>query len=294
VARHAVLPSNDKLLNGFLLSRQVMDCTEPTLHNYKGRLRQFLRFLYAYNEGISLTQIDRQHIEAYLVTFRNEGRSSFTLRAQYRCLSAFYQWMVIEQFIDESPLRNMKVPRVPRQSKEFITEADFHKLLEFCPLSTYIGARNAAALWLFWSTGMRLSELANLQIKDLDNERHRIKLFGKGRKERFVPYSQEAVKAIWRYLSYRDDNIPQLWLSEERKTIKPEGIRLGITRLYQRAGIKRKDVCHIFRRTWAMRNLKANIPTQYVLLVGGWEDVRTLDGYVRAMKSDEALGAKWV
>lgn len=287
--RHAVIPSNDKLLNGFLLSRQVMDCTPATLHDYKSRLRQFLRFLYSFNEGMSLVVVNRQHIEAYLVTFRNEGRSSYTLRTQYRCLSTFYRWMLAEQFIDESPLRNMKMPQVPKQSKEFIPKADFLHLLELCPLSTYTGARNAAILWLFWTTGMRLTELANLKLEDLDAEEERIKVFGKGRKERPVPYTPEAKKAVWRYLAYRNDKLPQLWLSEERKPIKPEGIRLAVTRLYQRAGIKRKDVCHIFRRTWAWERIKEGVNLKYIMLIGGWATIEVLLDYVRAMETDEAL-----
>jgi site-specific recombinase XerD len=270
-----------------------MECTPATIRDYKGRLRQFLRFLYVTHEGLSLTEVDRQHVESYLVSFHDAGRSSFTMRTQYRCLSAFYHWLVTEQFIEQSPLRNIKIPRVPKRSKAFLSEAEFQQLLSFCPLSTYSGARAAAVLWLLWSTGMRLSELANLQVTDLDADRNRIKLFGKGRKERFVPYSKEARKAVWRYLAYRDDKLPQLWLSEERKPIKGDGLRLALIRLYQRAGIHVKDTCHVFRRTWAMRNLKAGVPIKYVCLVGGWEQISTLEGYVRAMQSDEALDAKW-
>lgn len=289
----SVLPGNDKLLSGFILSRQVMDCTDATLRDYKSRLRQFLRFLYAYKEGMSLIQVERQHIESYLVTFREEGRSSYTLKTQYRCLKAFYTWLVTEQFIKESPLKNIKPPRVPKRSKPFITEEQFQALLSFCPISTYLGARNAATLWLLWTTGMRLSELTNLKVSDLDTERNRIKIFGKGRKERYVPYSKEAIIAIWRYMKFRNDSLPQLWLSEERKPIKAEGIRIAITRLNQRAGIKSKDVIHIFRRSWAWRNLKAGVPVRYIQLVGGWESLSTMEIYVRAMQVEEALDIKW-
>lgn len=287
--RQQVIPSNDKLLSGFILSREVMECTLPTIRDYKSRLRQFLRFLYAFQEGISLTEVNRQHIEGYLVGFRQAGRSSYTLRTQYRCLSAFYRWMLTEQFITASPLANIKIPRVAKTAKAFITEEEFQRILAFCPLSTFIGARNAAMLWLLRTTGMRISELAKLQITDLDAEHKRIKVFGKGRKERYVPYLKQAKVAVWRYLSYRDDGLPQLWVSEERRTIKGEGLRLALIRLYKRADVHVKDVCHVFRRTWAWERIKEGISLKYVMLIGGWATIDVLLNYVAAIETDEAL-----
>jgi len=138
---------------------------------------------------------------------------------------------------------------------------------------------------------MRLSELANLAIVDLDNEGERIKVFGKGRKERYVEYTKEAKRAVWRYMAYRDDKLPNLWLTEEKTPIKAAGIRIALTRLYARAGFKVKDVAHIFRRTWAMRKIDEGVPLKYIQIIGGWEDITTLDIYVRAADADKALKA---
>ncbi len=294
MARAAVTPKNHELISGFLLSRNVMDCTPATLRDYKQRLNQFNRYLFANYQELSLAQVNRQHIEAYLMDIKGRGRASWTLRTQYRCLSAFYHWLLEEQFIEISPLQRMKPPRVPKVGKAFLTEAQRDRLLSFCPLSTFVGARTTAMIWLLWSTGMRLSELTNLAIVDLDNEGSKIRVFGKGRKERYVPYSKEAKRAVWRYMSYRADNLPQLWLTEERRPMKAVGVQEALDRIYQRADIHIKDVCHIFRRTWAMRQLKAGVPIRYVQLCGGWEQLSTLEGYVKAMQSEDAIGAKWV
>ena len=293
----AVIPQNYELINGFLLSRSVMDCTPATLKDYKLRLNQFNRYLFANSPGLPLVQVERRHIEAYLMDIKGKGRASWTLRTQYRCLSAFYRWMIEEQFIDNSPLFHMRLPKVPKVGKAFLTETQRDRLLSFCPLSTFVGSRTAAMIWLLWTTGMRLSELTGLQISDLDNQGNKIRVFGKGRKERYVPYSKEAKKAVWRYTAYRADTLPQLWLTEERKPMKSAGVQEAFDRIYKRADIHVKDICHIFRRTWAMRQLKAGVPIRYVQIIGGWENLSTMETYVRAMQTEEALDdskVKWV
>lgn len=191
-------------------------------------------------------------------------------------------------------MRNMKPPKTPKVGKPFLTEVERDQMLHLCPLSSFTGARGAAVIWLLWTTGMRLGELAGLQQSDLDWEKNKIRVFGKGQKERYVPFAREAKKAVWRYMAHRKDDLPQLWLTEERQPATVWAITSATRRLIERAGLDIKDMHHIFRRSWAWRNLKAGLPTKYVQLVGGWENLTTLDGYVRAMESEEALEAKWV
>lgn len=169
-------------------------------------------------------------------------------------------------------------------------------MLRVCPLSVFTGARNAAMIWLLWTTGMRREELAKLKVEDLDWGNSRIRVFGKGRKERWVPFTKDAKKALWRYLKYRGEDLPQLWLTEGRRPASMWMVVSAMRRVVERAELQGqvKDVHHIFRRTWAMRNLKAGVPIKFVQLVGGWESVVTLECYVRAMESEDALSAHWV
>jgi site-specific recombinase XerD len=143
---------------------------------------------------------------------------------------------------------------------------------------------------------MRLDELFKLLLTDIDWDRSHIRVFGKGAKERYVPFTREAKKAVWRYLSYRHDDHPVLWVTEERRPAGRWTIVSATQSLIKRAGLhgQIKDMHHIFRRSWAMRNLKAGVPIKYVQLIGGWESVTTLEQYVRAMESEDALDANWV
>ena len=292
--RTEVLPqSNTILLSGFLLSRQVMDCRPTTLRDYRSRLGQFERFMTERHPTAGLVGATRQHVEEYIVLLSTMGRASWTLRTNHRALRAFYRWMIEERFIEESPLRNIKPPKTPKVAKAFITVRERDKLLSVCPVTRQTGARSAAMLWLLWSTGMRLAELVGLQRVDLDYDRGRIRVLGKGRKERLVPFSREAKRAVWRYMTYRRDDLPAVWLTEEGTPIGIEGVKSTLVRLYVRADVHVKDKAHVFRRSWAARNLRAGIPIKDVQIIGGWESVTTLEGYVRAMTSEDALSADW-
>lgn len=281
-----------KELEGFLLSREVEGCSPLTLKTYRFRIGHFFLFLDGQVAGIQ--DISHTDIDRYLLHFRELGRSPHYIHSHFRGLRTFFNWCVAEEFVRRSPMRNMKPPKLPRKGKPFISQAERDYLLHFCPASTFMGARTAATISLFWSTGMRSQELANLQLSDLDWDKSCIRVFGKGSKERYVPFVKEAKKAVWRYLSYRNDDYPALWVTEERRPATKWAIVSATRRLIERAGLDIKDMHHIFRRSWAMRNLKAGVPIKYVQLIGGWESVTTLEQYVRAMESEDALEANWV
>ena len=317
------------LVHSFLLSRRIENCSPRTVETYEQRLLTLLRFIK--KDPAAITKTD---IELWLLhmkegeTKRGGKRSPFYVRSTYAAIRAFFNWMVSEGHIQKSPLANIKVPKVPRYEKDFLSDEDFHKLLSMCPVHTFAGVRDRAWLWLLWTTGARFSELANLGKDDLDWNTARIRVVGKGSKERRIPFTPEAQKAVYRYLQRREDKMPELWLSEERRPLKPLGVGQIVPRLADAASgyqcpqcskryqglefVCREYVCpvckvkltrlfniqdahHIFRRSWAWRNLKAGVPMKFVQLVGGWDSVTVMEQYVRRMSSDDALGGniKW-
>lgn len=281
-----------KELGLFLLNRKVENCTRATLQSYEKRISQFLNLTQK-----SPRDISKNDIEFFLLCLREKNLSPFYIESCFRAIRAFFNWLVAEEIIFQSPMRNMKRPKTPRLiGKEFLSEINFKKLLNTCNSSDYQGARNRAWLMLLWTTGARFSELANLKLKDLDWTQGRIRVLGKGNKERFVPFIKDAQRAIYKYLASRADDYPCLWLADRRRPMTADGLVSVTRRLFERTGIKIKDLHHIFRRTWAYRNLKNGTPIKFVQLCGGWESVTTLEGYIKAMNSEEALngkGVKW-
>lgn len=116
---------------------------------------------------------------------------------------------------------------------------------------------------------------------------------GKGQKDRRVPFHREAQRTVLRYLSYREDGLPQLWVTEERRPLTPGGIGQDMKRLIERAGLREvvKDACHIFRRTWAASAVRQRIPRQFILEAAGWSTPAMLDHYTEAMREEGAIEA---
>lgn len=317
------------LVNSFLLSRRIENCSPASIRTYADRISGMLAFI-----GKEPADITKTDVEFWLLHMkegeskRGGRRSPFFVRSSFGSVRVFFNWLVAEGYIPRSPLYGIKVPKVPRYEKEFLAEEDFRKLLNLCPHGTFAGIRDRAWLWLLWSTGARFSELANLQLADLDWTGARIRVVGKGSKERRVPFTTEAQRAVYQYLQRRADSYPELWISEERRPMKRLGMGPIVPRLmaaaspyecpqckarYEGVGfVQRQYVCtacqvklvrlwsvrdahHIFRRSWAWRNLKAGTSTKIVQLVGGWDSVTVLEQYVRRMSSDDALGGniKW-
>jgi len=283
-------------LEGFLLSRRIEGCSPATLSTYRYRLSRFLRFVEQTAPGIRISDITRSHIEVYLLILKENARAPEYIRSVFVEIRTFFNWCQEEQIVTKSPALNIKPPKIPKIAKPFLTETQRDHLLAYCPPTTFLGARGSAVIWLLWTTGMRFGELVGLMLNDLDWNHQKIRVVGKGSKERWVPFIRNAQRPVNGYLKLRTDRHSSLWVSEEGKPMTYSGMDSWTKRLAVRSGIKKdiKDLHHIFRRTWAMRQLRAGVPIKYVQLVGGWESVTTLERYVKAMDSEEALGAGWV
>jgi site-specific recombinase XerC len=91
--------------------------------------------------------------------------------------------LVGEQLLSESPMIGMKAPKIPKVIPRTFTQDDIHRMLALCPQNTYLGIRNRAIILLFMDTGIRLVEMAGIQLSDIDKNYELIKIFGKGAKE---------------------------------------------------------------------------------------------------------------
>lgn len=199
--------------------------------------------------------------------------------------------MIRWDFLSGNPVRKVSRPKEPKVKKGFLAPEHIRRILELCPQGQFQGARRRAMFLLLLTTGMRLMELAGLKLEDLNWEGKFIRVMGKGSKERVVPFHREAQHAVWRYLAYRRDDHPCVWVTEERRPMGYYGVQQDLHRIFERAGLRGKlqDAVHIFRRTWAVNALRQGMGLKFVQVIGGWESVQVLEGYVRALEADDAL-----
>ncbi len=144
-------------------------------------------------------------------------------------------------------MATIRPPRMPKTLiKPFNTE-DLQKLIFLCnhDNSPFLGARNKAIIMVFLDTGIRLSEIAGMQLDDLDFTRGIIKIMGKGAKERVVAIQQRTQKALLQYLLKRNDGYRCVWVSEERRPLTDWGIQQMIRKLGIQAGPRMCDALPI-------------------------------------------------
>jgi integrase/recombinase XerC len=210
-------------LQAFLLTCKVDGLSPATLSDYKQKIGAFVAFCSSLDikEPKSLTASD---VRAFLAKQR-ETVSPVSVSDYYRCVKRFLNWMVEERMLRQNPMATIHIPKVPKKIIAPFTTEHIKHLLQLCDDRKFLGARNRAIILMFLDTGLRLSELVGIEIKDVDFDRETIKVMGKGARERVVRIGKAAQKALLRYLLMRQDSFPCLWVSEEQKPLGCDGVK---------------------------------------------------------------------
>lgn len=170
--------------------------------------------------------------------------SVYTLHGFVRAWRRLFRWAHLEGFIDSNPASRLRFPQLPDEPPKGISDADIVKMLRACT-----NIRDRAIILFLTDTGARLGGVAGLKIDDLDLERRRALVREKGRRARFVFFSEATSQALREWLASRHDNDPRVF------PLSPEGIYSMLRRCAQRAGIKGRWNPHAFRHAFARRLL---------------------------------------
>lgn len=273
-------------VQAFLLSCKVDELSPATLRDYAQKLRALTRFCRGL-EVASTKDITASHVRLFLLKLQ-ETNSPVSIHDYYRVVKRFFNWLVEEEMLEHSPMSSIRPPRMPRKIVQPFTMSQIADLL--CDSSTFIGARNKAIVLTFLDTGLRLGELAGIQVGDIDLDRETIKVMGKGAKERVVRIGKKTQKAVFYYLLMRKDSCPCLWVNHERKPLTAWGIQLMIRRLGRRAGITEVRCSpHTFRHTFGTQALLNGAGEFEVQSLLGHSTLTMTRRYVATLKSENAI-----
>jgi len=282
-------------LKVFLLSCRVEELSPWTIKGYDQKLSVFVRFL----AGLEITDphhitphhITPHHIRLFLLKLQDTCQR-VSVYNNYRAIKRFFAWMVDEGTLKQSPMSSIRLRKPPDKIIQPFKPEQIQDLLLLCDDSKFLGARNKAIILTFLDTGLRLSELANIQLKDIDFDRETIKVMGKGAKERVVRIGKKAQKAILRYLLMRNDGLPCLWVSEERRPLTHWGIELMIGKLGKRAGFTGVRCSpHTFRHSFATTCLRNGMGEFALQLILGHESLYMTRRYVSTLGVEDSFKA---
>ena len=250
-------------INGYLLDAKSRRLSPNTLRDYGNTFHKFVLFMGNAAEFEAITVSD---IRSFLGSHPHVKAK--TVRNYHCSLSALWQWAKLEGIVPTNFVREVKASKADCRVIVPFTPAEIRAMLAVSVKGTGIyhdkevkyklanAARNKAILLLMLDTGVRAGELVDAKIKDCDLQASRIKVFGKGRKERIIEFSPITGKAIWRYLAERKDHTQDDWLflTDEGRKMERGTLRLLIARIGERAGVKGAHP-HRWRHTFAVMAL---------------------------------------
>ena len=262
---------NVEYLKLFLNAKQMEGCSTRTIQYYRVTVEHFINDMQH-----SVRKINTEQIRDYLVRYQKINNcSKVTIDNIRRNLSSFFSWLEEEDYILKSPMRRIHKIRTRTVVKETISDEDIEKLRDHCS-----ELRDIAMLDLLYSTGIRVGELVNLDIKDVNFEQRECVVFGKGDKERRVYFDAKAKIHLKRYLTSRTDNNPALFvtLGAPHNRLKISGVEIRIRELGRSLGLDRIHP-HKFRRTMATRAIDKGMPIEQVQKILGHSQIDTTMQY---------------
>lgn len=263
--------SNEEYLRLFLDAKRIEGCSERTIQYYSVTVDRMLQ-----NIENSVRKISTEDIRKYLVDYQKINNcSKVTVDNIRRNISSFFSWLEEEDYILKSPMRRIHKIKTKQPVKEIISDEAIELLRDHCKCS-----RDLAMIDLLYSTGIRVGELVNLNISDVDFEARECVVFGKGDKERKVYFDAKAKLHLLNYLSTRNDDNPALFvtLDAPHDRLKISGVEIRIRTLGRKLNMG-KIHPHKFRRTMATRAIDKGMPIEQVQKILGHSQIDTTMQY---------------
>jgi integrase/recombinase XerC len=184
--------------------RYERNVSEHTLRNYAGDLRQFREHL---TQGGAaeppLSEIDHLTIREWMAALRTAGRKKTSVARKLASLRAFFQFLVREGLLESNPAKLVSTPRIERKLPVHLSVEDAVRFIESPDLETDLGRRDRAMLEFLYATGVRVSELVGMNLSDIDFQSMNVRVTGKRRKQRIVPFGELGRDALLGYLEIR-------------------------------------------------------------------------------------------
>ena len=263
--------SNEKYLEMFLTAKQIEGCSDRTIQYYRVTIEHMLKRI-----TIPLRQIATEDIRQYLIDYQKINNcGKVTIDNIRRNLSSFFSWLEEEDHILKSPVKRIHKIKTKKAVKTVISDEGIERLRDHCT-----ECRDLAMIDLLYSTGMRVGELVNLNIEDIDLERRECVVYGKGDKERRVYFDAKAKVHLKSYIESRQDTNAALFvtLNAPHKRLKISGVEIRIRELGRSIDLERIHP-HKFRRTMATRAIDKGMPIEQVQKILGHSQIDTTMQY---------------
>ncbi|MGX7106858.1 site-specific tyrosine recombinase XerD [Hutsoniella sourekii] len=266
--------------------------SENTQTSYRNDLDRFINYL-KQEEIQSIQEVKELDIQAYLIDLKANNLSAATTSRHITSLKQFFQFLLRENIIQESPMSLIQAPKNKKHLPTILNTDEIDRLLEAPDTTTNNGLRDRSIFELMYASGLRVSELISLTMDELHLQMGFIQTVGKGNKERLVPIGGEAEYWLKRYLDevrpiYANkaaNSNDSIYLTQRGNTFTRQGIWKNLNKYVQIAGIDKKISPHILRHSFASHLLENGADLRMVQELLGHSDISTTQIYTHLTKT---------
>lgn len=271
----------------YILSCRVEGKSDSTIAIYTIVLSRFLKYLGANDRP------EASDIRLFILSLQQKLKPH-SVHVYYRSLKTWFNWLADEGIMKRTkhPMVHIKPPKLPELVMKPFTNSDLDHILYVIKGDRFVRVRSRAMILILYDTGIRLAELAGIQLEDVSLERETIKVRGKGNKERRLRIGRVTQRALLRYVKMRDDDYPGLWVTEERRPITKFGVATILRRIVLRSEVSPgKFGPHRFRHTAAITMLRNGMDVFNVKNTLGHTKLETTQKYLTSLSEDDAIEA---
>lgn len=270
----------------FLVDGKARGLRPKTIEFYEQRLALFIKFCET-QAVYRIEQIDAPLIRQFLLWLEERGNNPGGRHACYRALKAFLLWLEREEDNYKSPIHKVQAPKVDIQPIKGVSDEDFIALINTCKSKSVIDLRDKALLLMIYDTGLRVGELLNLTVDDLDlNGGSCLVKNSKSRKPRVAFFSRQTARALRAYLKARKDRSKYLWITNDGWQASYTTVRDMLRRRGSEAGLDTIPSPHDFRRAAALSMLRNGADVVSVSRILGHSSVQVTQRYLAQTDND--------
>jgi integrase/recombinase XerC len=274
----------EKGLATFLNALSGKNRSAATIRAYASDISQFILFLHATNVSIQIpADVEKVDVVEYLSALAKRALTGIARARKMSALREYFRFLEGIGVITKSPTMGIETPKREKNGRQVLRSDEYTKMLSLAGANP----RDYAVLQVFLQTGIRVSELANLRLEDIDFMKPAITVRGKGSVEREIALEKKGVHALKSYLAVRPDSVSKrVFLNYQGDPISERGVRKLVVKYRKEAGITKKASCHTFRHTFATCKAEKGVPAYQLQQWLGHANLNTTQIYIHLGKQN--------
>lgn len=255
-----------------------------TINAYISDLEQYAEFMKQYQGIDDERDIEREHITKYMMSLKRKELSKQTIARKVIAIKEFHKYLYSENITRENPAQFIDTPKTDKTLPVVLTKEEISAMLNAIGNETAIDIRNKAMMELLYASGLRISELLELTIRNIHLREKYIEVIGKGNKERRLPLGEMAVIHLRKYIEtarveLKKDNSDLLFFNYKGGKMSRQGFYKYIVNLAKSVGITKEISPHTIRHSFATHLLEGGVDLRFVQELLGHEDISTTQIY---------------